>query len=114
MADLSHEDMAALIKVPEFRRFLFAAIQTAGVLSQEGPALGQTPRDLSFAEGRRSLGFDLLQMAHAGQPEEIRAADPGALITLNAAILAAVNIPKEKNRGKKSDTSRYAVLGDDE
>ncbi|AOR77218.1 hypothetical protein [Novosphingobium resinovorum] len=114
MSDATHEDMAVLLKLPEFRRFLFAAIQSAGILGHEGPAHGHTPRDLSFAEGRRSLGFDILQLAHRGQPEEVRASDPGALVTLNAAILAAVNISKEKARGKRNnDTRRFDELNED-
>lgn len=115
MSEPTHDDLKAMLALPEFRRFLFAAIQSAGLLGHEGPAHGQTPRDLSFAEGRRSLGFDLLQMAHRGQPEEVRASDPGALVTLNAVILSAVNAPKEKTRGRRnSDTSRYSDLDDPE
>lgn len=114
MSDTAPEDLAVLLKLPEFRRFLFAAIQSAGILGHEGPAHGHTPRDLSFAEGRRSLGFDILQMVHRGQPEEVRASDPGALVTLNAAILAAVNTPKEKARGKRNkDNGRFDELDED-
>lgn len=113
MADLSSQEAELLLSIPEFKRFLFAAIQRAGILSQEGPAHGQAPRDLSYAEGRRSLGFEMLQLAHLGQPEEIRAADPQALVTLNAAILTAMNAPKEKTRGRRSDdASRYDILDD--
>lgn len=108
MTDLAASELELLCAMPEFRRFLFAAIQSAGILSQEGPAHGQAARDLSYAEGRRSLGFDILHMAHRGQPEEVRSADPGALVTLNAAIVAAMTPPKEKTRGRRNDdTSRY-------
>ena len=111
MADLAASEVELLLSMPEFKRFVFTAIQRAGVLSQEGPAHGQAPRDLSFAEGRRSLGFDILQMAHLGQPEDVRAVDPDALVTLNAVILTAMNTPKEKSRGRRNDdTSRYSVL----
>lgn len=110
-ADLTTQELELLIALPEFRRFLFAAIQSAGILSQEGPAHGQAGRDLSYAEGRRSLGFEILHMAHRGQPEEIRNADPGALATLNAAIISAMTPPKEKARGRRSDDiSRYGDL----
>lgn len=111
MSDLATSELELLLTMPEFKRFVFAAIQRAGILSQEGPAHGQAPRDLSFAEGRRSLGFDILQMAHAGQPEDVRARDPDALVTLNAVILTAMNPPKEKTRGRRNDdTSRYSAL----
>lgn len=113
MADLAVSEVELLLSMPEFRRFVFAAIQRAGILSQEGPAHGHTPRDLSFAEGRRSLGFEILQMAHAGQPEEVRASDPDALVTLNAVILTAMNAPKEKARGRRNDdTRRFNELDD--
>ena len=113
MADLAPQELELLLALPEFKRFLFAAIQRAGILSQEGPAHGQAPRDLSFAEGRRSLGFEMLQLAHQGQPEDVRAADPQALVTLNAVILTAMNTPKEKTRGRRNDdTSRYSALDD--
>jgi hypothetical protein len=109
--DLAPSELELLLTMPEFKRFVFAAIQRAGVLSQDGPAHGQAPRDLSFAEGRRSLGFDILQMAHLGQPEDIRTADPDALVTLNAVILTAMNPSKEKTRGRRNDdTSRYSAL----
>lgn len=111
MADLAISELELLLTMPEFKRFVFAAIQRAGILSQEGPAHGQAPRDLSFAEGRRSLGFDILQLAHLGQPEDVRAADPHALVTLNAVILTAMNTPKEKTRGRRNDdTARYSAL----
>lgn len=106
MTELASSEIELLLTMPEFKRFIFAAIQRAGVLSQDGPAHGQAPRDLSFAEGRRSLGFDILQMAHLGQPEDVRAADPGALATLNAVILTAMNPPKEKTRGRRNDDIR--------
>lgn len=113
MSDLSTTEYELLLSMPEFKRFVFAAIQSAGILSQEGPAHGQAPRDLSFVEGRRSLGFEILQMAHRGQPEEIRAADPQALATLNAVILTAMNAPKEKTRGRRNDdTRRFNELDD--
>lgn len=44
-------DGEALIAQGAFLRFLFAAFQTAGLFDHAGPAQGQSPRDLSFAEG---------------------------------------------------------------
>ncbi|KQM18388.1 hypothetical protein [Novosphingobium sp. Leaf2] len=111
MADLTPSEVELLLSQPDFRRFVFAAIQRAGILSQEGPAHGQTPRDLSFAEGRRSLGFEILQMAHLGQSEDVRNADPSALVTLNSVIQTAVTAPKEKKSAARSrDIQRYSDL----
>lgn len=113
MIDLSREDAEYLLGRPEFRRFLFVAIQSAGILSQEGPAHGPIQRDLSFTEGRRSLGFEILNMVDQGQPEALR--QPGALVTLSAVIREAMNPdPKEKTRDKERKYDRYADLGDDD
>jgi len=106
-------DAEFLLARPEFRRFLYAAIQSAGVLGQHTLADGPHERDLRFHEGRRSLGFDLLQMADAGQPEPLRTAE--GLATLELIIRTALNPdpePKEKPRGRRSDTDtqRYADL----
>lgn len=109
---MTQDDAAFLMERPEFRRFLYAAIQTAGVLSEHSLADGPQERDLRFHEGRRSLGFALLQMADAGQPEPLRT--PNALATLTAVIREAMNpAPKEKPRGRRTDdTARYHDLDD--
>lgn len=100
MTDLTREDAEHLLAQAPFRRFLFAAIQSAGILSQEGPAHGPIQRDLSFIEGRRSLGFEILQMVDLGQPDALRT--PGALATIDAAIREAMNpVPKERTREHK-------------
>jgi len=65
-ADLQTEDMQFLNAQPQFRRFLWRVIQMAGILA---PATnGADGRDLSFAEGRRNLGFEILADAEMGQP----------------------------------------------
>jgi hypothetical protein len=116
----TRQDADYLLGRPEFRRFLFAAIQTAGILGHHAPANGQMGRDLGHFEGRRSLGFDLLRMVDDGQPEPLRS--PEALATIDAAIREAVNPApqsKEKPRGRRTDdasdddTARYAELPDD-
>ena len=112
MTDLSREDAEALLARPEFRRFLFVAIQSAGLLSHEGPAHGPIQRDLSFIEGRRSLGFEILQMVEQGQSEQLRT--PGALATINAAIREAMNPdPKERTREPRTRRDPYAELNED-
>ena len=104
------EDAQYLLERPEFRRFLFTAIQSAGLLGHHAPANGQLGSDLGHFEGRRSLGFELLSMADLGQPEPLRS--PNALATLDAALREAMNPPKEKPRGRRNDTDRYNDLPD--
>jgi hypothetical protein len=113
LSELPQADADFLLGRPEFRRFLFVAIQSAGVIGQHTLADGPQERDLRFHEGRRSLGFELLQMADLGQPEPLRT--PGALATLNAAILEALNpAPKGKSSGRRTDdTARFDELGDE-
>lgn len=104
----TQQDAEFLLARPEFRRFLYAAIQTAGILGHHAPANGQLGRDLGHFEGRRSLGFELLLMADTGQPEPLRS--PEALATMNAVIREALNPPKEKKRDRRSDLDRYDDL----
>jgi hypothetical protein len=104
------EDAAILLDREEFRRFLLAAIQTAGLLGHHAPANGQLGSDLGHFEGRRSLGFDLLAMIDLGQPEPLRS--PEAIATINQALREALN-PKESKRERRSDISRYGELPDE-
>ena len=97
------EDATFLLNRPEFRRWLFTAIQTAGIFDA---ANGHDGRDLNWIEGRRSLGFELLRMADEGQPEQLRTAN--ALATLNAVILENINSPKKE----KPNGGRYTELND--
>jgi hypothetical protein len=112
---LDRRDAEHLIAQPEFLRFLGAAIQAAGILGHHGAANGQLTRDLGHFEGRRSLGFDLLLMAHSGQPEAIRAADPTGMTTLTSALRSVLNpSPTGKpNDRRNRDTARYATLEPD-
>lgn len=111
-AEFTRQDAEALLSMPQFRRFLFAAIQSAGIVSITSPANGQSSRPLEWFEGRRSLGFDLLRMADTGQPEPLQS--PEALATLGAAVREALNPPpKEKTRGRRNDdNARYDDLPD--
>ncbi len=111
-SSLTREDAAFLLGRAEFRRFLFAAIQTAGVLAIKNPANGQSGRPLEYHEGRRSLGFELLAMADQGQPEPLQSAS--SLATVNAVILEALNPPpKEKPGGRRNDPDRDTARYDD-
>lgn len=107
----SSEDAEFLLTREEFRRFLFAAIQSAGILGHYAPANGQMGRDLGHFEGRRSLGFELLMLADAGQPEPLRS--PEGLATLDQIIREAMNPkPKEKTRERRSHLDRYSAVAD--
>lgn len=105
------DDMAELMSLEPFRRFLFRAIQIAGILD---PATNGTDgRNLDFHEGRRSLGFDILRDAEAGLPPDLR--HPNCIITLMNVLREEANpAPKEKAHGRKNpDQDRYADIDDD-
>lgn len=105
-------DMAMLSSMPEFRRFLFRSIQLAGLLSQtNASATGSDGRDLAYAEGRRSLGFDILAEAQTGQPEPVRTRDPLNLMTWIAALSEEIQAPPEE---KKRGADRYDQGEDDD
>jgi hypothetical protein len=99
-------DMEALMQLPAFRRFLFRSIQTAGILAQAAVSTnGSDGRDLAFAEGRRSLGFDLLRDAEAALAAPLQ--HPLSLLTLLSVIREeAQTSDTEKPNGRRS-TSRY-------
>jgi hypothetical protein len=103
-------DAAFLLARPEFRRFLFRSIQLAGILEQTSRATtGSDGRDLAFAEGRRSLGFDILAEADGGQPAPMQ--HPHHLMTLISALTEEVQAPPEE---KKRGEDRYGEGEDHE
>lgn len=102
---MTDREIQLLLSVPEFRQFLFEAIQLAGIWE---PANGHDPRDLAWFEGRRSLGLELLQLADRGQPKALRT--PEALATINAIILTALNTPSKPEEKKHAD--RYDDIPD--
>jgi hypothetical protein len=94
------QDMAELMALPSFRRFLWRSIQSSGILSQG--TSGADGRDLSYAEGRRSQMFAILADVEVGQPAAAR--HPHSIMTILAVLREAANpAPKEK----KSATGRY-------
>ncbi|NKJ43066.1 hypothetical protein FHW94_002550 [Novosphingobium sp. SG720] len=110
---VTSEDAAALLGRLEFRRFLHAAIQAAGLLGQQTMVSGADGTLLAFLEGRRSLGFDLIALAHRGQDEAIRAQDPLGLTTMQAVLDAALSA-KENRLERPHPRTRYDELPDDE
>lgn len=102
------QDAEYLLGRAEFRRFMFSAIQSAGVITDNSLANGQSGRDLSHFEGRRSLGLEMIAMLEAGQPEPLRS--PLALATLDQILREAMNPApsKEKPDGRRND--RYNDL----
>ncbi len=96
-------DMAELLALAPFRRFIFRSIQLAGILT---PATNGTDgRNLDFAEGRRSLGFDILREVDAGQPASARS--PHSILTLIAALReGALQQPQsEKKNDRYNDVT---------
>lgn len=93
------DDMAALLALPEFRRFLFRSIQLAGILA---PATnGADGRNLDYHEGRRSLGFEILREVDAGQPDPMR--HPHHIFTLMAALREEANPPPKPDKPARKD-----------
>ena len=66
IAELEKTDAAALIRLPEFRRFLWRAIQLGRIF--EAVTDGSEGRHLAYHEGRRNLVLELLALVEQGQP----------------------------------------------
>jgi hypothetical protein len=106
------DDMAFLVRRPEFKRYLFRVIQKAGIFQRT--ANGTDERNLQFLEGRRSLGLELLDMAEQGQPIA-DAHVTGPLLSIIQVLLEETNQPAtEKPNGRRNQYDRYADRdGDD-
>ena len=105
------KDAEFLLTRPEFRKFLFAAIQSAGILGQTVSASTAASRDLGHLEGRRALGFDSLMLAHTGQSEAVRSGDPDGITTLGLCLTEALNCKEShSDRRRSRDSARYDEL----
>lgn len=104
---MTDAEMAELLAVPTFRKFLFRVIQLSGIMS---PATnGSDGRNLDLFEGRRNLGFDILREVDRGQPQPLQ--HSMQIMTWIAALHEeATQSPKEKPSGKRND--RYSDLND--
>lgn len=98
-------DMEFLNSRPEFRRFMWRAIQMAGFFEHRGP--GKSERDLAYAEGRRSLGLELLDDAEQGQP----AAHPDRIPILTTIQILREEAQQATSEGRK-DRHRYDRTAD--
>lgn len=58
LSELYKADLTALAADPKFNRFLFTILSSAPMFSG---TYGTDGRHLAYAEGRRSLGFDILR-----------------------------------------------------
>ena len=97
-------DLEVLMARKDFQRFLFRAIQTAGIFAQG--TNGHDGRDLAFAEGRRSLGLWLLGQADAGLPEPMQS--PDHIAALHALLRAQLDTPPPpKGKGNATRIDRY-------
>lgn len=87
-------DMAKLMELPEFRRFLFRVIQMARIF--EPVTDGADSRHL-LHEGRRQLGLEILADAETGQPVTHPDRIP---------ILTAIQVLREEAQQTISETVR--------
>lgn len=99
----TEQDMAELMALPSFRRFLFRSIQRAGIL--HAATNGADGRNLDWIEGRRSLGFELLSEADLGQPPPARSGL--SIMTMIAALRAEAETPRKPE--KKRDRYDYGT-----
>lgn len=104
---IDRKDAEFLLQRPEFKRFLYAMIQTSGYIGINAGADGRSVRDqcLEWHEGRRSLGHDLLLMVEEGVHDALRSPDGLPIATLEAVLREGMN-PKETPK-ENPDDDRY-------
>lgn len=69
ISELNKSDLEALAADPKFLRFMFTVLSSAPMFSG---TYGTEGRHLAYAEGRRSLGFDMLRSIElVGGPETL-------------------------------------------
>jgi hypothetical protein len=89
--ELHNIDRLELMKIPAFRRFLFRAIQMAGIC--EATANGADGRNL-YLEGRRSLGLEILRDVESAMPVQ----HPGGI-----PILTMLQIFREETQSQQEN-----------
>lgn len=94
-------DVQALLKHVEFQRFLWRVIQRARIFG--ATADGSNERDLSFYEGARHLGLEILEMVDEGQPRQHP--DKVPVLTLIQVLREEANQP---GGGRPNERTRYS------
>jgi hypothetical protein len=108
--ELEKQDGEFLLGRAEFQRFLLRVIQMARIFSCTTDGSGE--RNLSFDEGRRSLGLEILEMAEAAQPQ-VHSLIGIPASTLTQVLLEEARRPKpEKPNGRRYDR-QSELSGDD-
>lgn len=76
ISELNRSDLEALAADPKFLRFMFTVLSSAPMFSG---TYGTDGRHLAYAEGRRSLGFDMLRSVEivAGPDTLLRIVEAG-------------------------------------
>jgi hypothetical protein len=105
-------DLEFLCQRGEFSRFLLRVIQTAGIFTRTTDGSGS--RNLSFDEGRRHLGLEILEMVEASQPQSPLPDIPAT--TLLQVLLEEARKPQEKPNGRRSSDryDRHSELSGDD
>jgi hypothetical protein len=100
LTDQARADYADLLERPQFQRFLLRVIQLSGIY--EATANGSAERTF-FANGRRSLGLDILREVDAAQPQPAPTNIP-TLTLIQVHRQDAQSPPSERTKsGRRSD-----------
>lgn len=91
---------------PQFKYFCLRVIQMAGIFSRTTD--GSDGRNLSYDEGRRNLGLDILEMLEAHEPQAPLLDIPAA--TLTQIFLGESQQPTEKPSGRRNQYDRHSEL----
>jgi hypothetical protein len=108
MTDQDKADLMDLMGRPGFRRFLYRAIQNAGLWS--ATTNGSDGRNL-YLEGRRSLGLEILREVDEAQPVQFPDGIPGMTLMQLFSEAAQSSAP-EKPNGRRNDHYRDLTDGD--
>ena len=110
-ADIEREDLASLLALSSFKRFVWRAVQASGI---HASAYGSEDRRLNAIEGRRSLGFDMLRWVE----DALRIGDGDGMAALAIILLEASGskppAPKENRSDKAQRYDRNRELDDDD
>lgn len=102
---IAAEDVAILMDLPTFRRFLSTIRAAAGI---ETVAYGPDDRHLHFMEGRRSLWCDILRTVEKSSPDALLRILTDEMKTLEG----TANGRRKYNRLSTDDDERSRAPGD--